>query len=304
MPGHLARNPGDLYHLHFPNPTGELSWLAVRPRAPMVITYHGDVIRQKALMPFYSPFIHAVLGGANVIMPSSNNMILRSPFLQQHRDRCTVVPLGIDLEPFLRAEQHATEAAALRARYPGPIVLFVGRLVHYKGLHVLFEAMRTIEATLLVLGDGPSRAELERQSRELGLEKRVVFAGMISPDDIVGWMAAADIGVLPSILPNESFGLSMVELMACGIPVVCTELGTGTSLVNQHDESGFVVEPGNPVVLGAAITRLLTDQPLRRRMGVAARARAVRMFSTDAMMTAVKEIYAVAAERWRAARPK
>jgi len=291
MAWHLGRIPADLHHMHFPNPTGELSWLAARPQAPMVITYHGDIVRQKMLMPFYSPIVNAVLGGAAAIMPSSNAMIERSSMLQRHRERCSVVPLGIDLEPFLAVDRHAARIAEIRARHPGPIVLFVGRLVHYKGLQVMFEAMRSIPATLLVLGDGPYRAELERRRDELGVGDRVVFAGMIPPADIVPWMGAADVGVLPSIRSNESFGLSMVEIMACGVPVVCTELGTGTSLVNQNGESGFVVAPERPQELAEAVNRLLGDEALRRRLADGARARAIRMFSTDAMMRTIASIY-------------
>ena len=301
MARHLARLPADLHHLHYPNPTGELSWLAVRPRAPMVMTYHGDVIRQAAVMPFYGPFVHRVLAGASVIMPSSENMIRRSKFLQAHRERCRVVPLGIDLEPFLAADPGGAAATAMRARYAGPIVLFVGRLVRYKGLHVLIEAMKEVQATLLIVGGGPERAALEEQARAAGIAERVVFPGRIEPREVPQWMAAADVGVLPSISPNESFGLSMIEMMGCGLPIVCTELGTGTSLVNQDGESGYVVPPDDPPALAAALQRILGDERLRRRLGDQARARATRMFTTEAMMRQVAEVYATATSKRRAA---
>ena len=301
MARHLARIPADVHHLHYPNPTGELSWLAVRPRAPMVMTYHGDVIRQAPLMPFYGPFVHAVLGGAALVMPTSDNMIRRSKFLQAHRDHVRVVPLGIDLEPFLAADPRGPAASAMRARYPGPIVLFVGRLIRQKGLDVLIQAMRDVPATLLIVGNGPEREALERQVRDAGIADRVVFPGRIEPRDVPAWMAAADVGVLPSVTPAESFGLSMVEMMGCGLPIVCTELGTGTSFVNQDGESGFVVAPGDAPALAAALRRLLQDEALRRRMGEAARARAVRMFSTEAMMRQVAEVYAEVTSKRRAA---
>jgi len=289
MAHHLERIPADIHHLHFPSPTGELSWLMVRPRAPMVITYHGDIVRQKSWMPLYGPFVHAVLREAAAIMPSSQAMLENSTVLRRHRDRCRVVALGIDLEPFLRAAEHAERVAELRARHPGPIVVFVGRLVRYKGVHVLLEAMRSIRATLLVVGDGPLRAQLERLRDELGVGDRVVFAGTVP--EIVPLMAAADVGVLPSIARNESWGLAMLEMMACGVPVVCTELGTGTSQVNQDGESGFVVPPERPDALADAVNRLLEDDGLRRRLGEGARMRATRLFSTETMMRAVSDVY-------------
>lgn len=294
MAFHLARIPADIHQLHFPNPIGDLSWLAARPEAPMVVTYHGDIVRQGALMPLYGPIVHAVLRRAAVIMPSSQALIDHSAVLRRHRDRCRVVPLGIELEPFLGAGKHAERSAELRARYPGPIVLFVGRLVRYKGIHVLLEAMRSIRATLLIVGDGPCRAELERRRDELGVGDRVVFAGRVP--EVASWIAAADVGVLPSIGRNESWGLAMIEMMACGVPVVCTELETGTSMVNRDGESGFVVPPDRPDALAGAVNRLLENDALRRRLGEGARERAIRLFSAEAMMHAVAEVYDSALE--------
>jgi len=301
MPRHLASLAPDLCHHHFPNPTGEVSWLMVRPPGSMVITYHCDIIRQAAVMPVYGHFVSALLGAADVIMPTSENQIAFSKFLPRFRDKCRVVPLGIDLEPFLSVQDHAASAATFRARHQMPIILFVGRLVHYKGLDIMIDAMQQLPGTLVIVGDGPHRAVLEERHRASGLGERVAFAGRVEPRDVSAWMAAADVGVLPSILPNETFGLSMVEMMACGIPCVCTDLGTGTTFVNQHGETGLVVPPGDVGAMVAALKMLLGDEALRQRMGAAARDRAVRMFSTEAMMRAVDEAYATARSRRRQA---
>jgi glycosyltransferase involved in cell wall biosynthesis len=289
MARQLARVPADVHHLHFPNPTGELSWLATGTNTPMVMTYHGDVVRQEAWMNLYGPIVHRVLRRAAVIMPSSQASLDRSPLLVRHRDRCRVVPLGIDLEPFLAGADRAADIAALRAKYPGPLVVFVGRLVPYKGVSVLLEAMRSIPATLLVVGEGPCRGDLERQRAALGLGDRVVFTGQVP--EVVSYMAAADVGVLPSVMRNENWGLAMLEMMACGVPVVCTELGTGTSTVNRDGVSGLVVPPNQPEALAGAVRRLLEDDELRRRLGAGARERAVREFSVDTMMQRVFEFY-------------
>jgi rhamnosyl/mannosyltransferase len=294
MPSHLSRLEPDLCHHHFPNPTGEVSWLLVRPPGAMVVTYHCDIIRQAAVMPVYGHFVHALLRAADLVMPTSENQIGFSKFLPDYREKCRVVPLGVDLEPFLRAQPHGPAAVEFRARHAQPIVMFVGRLVYYKGLDIMIEAMHRIPGTLVIVGDGPYRAQLEERHRASGLGSRVVFAGRVEPRDVATWMAAADVGVLPSILPNETFGLSMVEMMACGIPCVCTELGTGTSFVNRDGETGLVVPPADAGALAAAVQRLLGDTELRRRMGEASRARAVRLFSTEAMMRAVDAVYSEA----------
>lgn len=292
MPAALARLSADVFHLHYPNPTGELSWLLARPRGAMVVTYHADVVRQAALMPLYGPFARAVLACAAVIMPTSEAYIARSPFLRPHRVKCLVVPHGVDLERFEGLQRAGGPAAALRARYGSPLVVFVGRLRYYKGLDVLLDAMPAVRGRLVIVGDGPEETRLRARTAALGLGDRVAFAGVVSDDALLAHLAAADVGVMPSTLPSEAWGMAMVEMMAAGLPVVCTELGTGTTFVNRDGESGLVVPPGDPTALAAALNRLLADEALRARLGAGARARARALFSREAMMAGVLEAYA------------
>jgi len=292
MPGALARLSADVFHLHYPSPTGEVSWLIVRPRGAMVVTYHSDVVRQAGVMPLYGPFVRAILARAAVIMPTSEAYIGRSPFLRPHRAKCLVVPHGVDLERFDDPGRFAGRAGELRARYGEPLVLFVGRLRYYKGLDVLLTAMPDVRGRLVIVGDGPEERRLRERAAALGLDGRVAFAGAVSDDDLLAHLAAADLGVLPSTLPSEAYGMAMVEMLAAGLPVVCTELGTGTTFVNRDDETGLVVPPGDPAALAAAINRVLGDDALRRRLGEGARRRARALFSREAMMAGVRDAYA------------
>jgi len=291
MPRALARLSAQIFHLHYPSPTGEVSWLAVRPRGAMVVTYHADVVRQAAVMPVYGPFVRAILARAAVIMPTSEAYIGRSPFLRPHRAKCLVVPHGVDLERFDDLERVAGRAAELRARYGEPLVLFVGRLRYYKGLDVLLAAMPEVRGRLVIVGDGAEERRLRAQTAALGLDGRVTFAGAVSDDDLLAHLAAADLGVLPSTLPTEAWGMAMVEMMAAGLPVVCTELGTGTTFVNRDGETGLVVPPGDAGALAAALNRVLGDEALRGRLAAGARSRARSLFSREAMMAGVREAY-------------
>jgi len=291
MPFHLARLEADVVHLHFPNPTGEVSWLLARPKGALVVSYYSDIVRQAAVMPVYAPFMHAVLGRADVILATSDRHIAHSRVLDRHRDRCRVVPLGIDLTPYDQLDRVAAASQALRASHRGPIVLFVGRLRYYKGLDVLLEAMSGLDATLVIVGDGPEGERLRAQHARLGLGARAVFAGAVDDDGLLEWLGAADIGVLPSTHPSEVFGLAQIEMMACGLPMVCTELGTGTSFVNVDGETGLVVAPRDPAALAGALGRLARDPGLRRTMGEAGRRRAHEVFSAPAMMKGVRRAY-------------
>jgi rhamnosyl/mannosyltransferase len=170
-------------------------------------------------------------------------------------------------------------------------VLFVGRLRYYKGLHVLLDAMPRVEGTLVLAGDGPERASLEAQARELGLAEKVRFLGDVPEERKPALYRAADVFVLPAHLRAEAFGLSMAEALASGLPCVSTELGTGTSVVNQHGVTGLVVPPGDSAALAEALTTLLTDPQRRLAYGAAARRRAVELLSMDAMVDAVERVY-------------
>ena len=112
------------------------------------------------------------------------------------------------------------------------------------------------------------------------------------PDaDLPALYHLADLFVLPASHPSEAFGLVQVEAMAAGLPVVCTELGTGTSYVNQDGVTGFVVPPRNPDALARAVNQLLGDPARRAHMAEAARQRAAAEFAMDVMVDRVLELY-------------
>jgi rhamnosyl/mannosyltransferase len=180
----------------------------------------------------------------------------------------------------------------VRARYaPKPLLLFVGRLRHYKGLNVLIDAMRTIDAQLLVIGAGMMEAEWRSQSTSLGLDERITFLGDLSDADKLPILHAADLFVLPSNNRAEAFGIVLIEAMACGLPLISTELGTGTSFVNQHEQTGLVVPPNDPAAMATAINRLLADEALRRHMGATALARAQSEFNVETMASRMLALY-------------
>jgi rhamnosyl/mannosyltransferase len=296
MPVWLARLRAELFHLHFPNPTGEVSWLLARPRVPLVVTYHSDIVRQARALRLYGPFMRRILDSADVIMPTSDRYLEHSPTLREYREKCVVVPLGVDLECYEPVARRRN-GAAVNGR--APRLLFVGRLRYYKGLDVLLRAMVDVPATLVIVGDGPEGEALRGLRTELKLEERVVFAGALNDEELLDQLVLADVGVLPSTWPSEAFGLAMIEMLACGIPVVCTELGTGTSFVNQHEQTGLVVPPRDAPALAAALNRLLASPDLRRRYGASGRRRAHELFSRQAMVRGVEDVYASALARKR-----
>jgi len=290
MPATLGRLRADICHLHYPSPPGEVSWFMARPRGAMVITWHCDIVRQKAVLPVYGHFIRSVLSHTSVVMPTHEGQAEQSPFLRHIPEKIRVLPLGIELP----AADAASDGDPFRrkARWGGrPVILFVGRLVAYKGLEVLLQAMRSVDATCVIVGSGPESERLKALSGEWGLSGKVNFVGRIEPGSVPEYIAAADVGVLPSIARQETYGLAMAEMMSRGVPMVSTELGTGTSFVNLHGVTGLVVPPHDPAALAAALNRILEDPALRVQFSHAARERARALFSAEAMMQGLLSVY-------------
>lgn len=291
----LATARPDLTHLHSPYPLGEAAWLAVG-RPPMVLSYHADIVRQRRLKVVWRPLQRRVLARAARIVAGSPAVADGSPVLAEWRDRVTVVPYGIDVARFARSAEAV--AAARRARRPAGaagVVVFVGRLRYYKGLHVLVDALaRRHDVHALVVGEGPEGAPLRAQAAALGIGDRLHWLGDVPDAELPDVLAAADVFCLPATARSEAFGIAMVEAMAAGLPVVSTELGTGTSWVNRDGETGLVVPPGDAAALAAALGALVDDPARRAVLGAAARARAAAAFSRAAMVAGIAAVYDMA----------
>lgn len=255
----------DVINLHMPYPPGDVVARAVGGRPALVVTYHSDIVRQRRLLRVYRPLLERTLTGAQRIIVTSRRYLETSALLRPHAARCRVVPLAVDPARFATVELE--EIARIRRLYPAPIVLSVGVLRYYKGLHHLMRAMPAVDASLVVVGDGPERAALEALAEQLEIAGRVHFAGRVADEDLPCYYQAADVFVLPSHLRSEAFGIVLLEAMAAGLPLITTEIGTGTSEVNRHGSTGFVVPPADAQALARALNVLLTTRHLREYFG-------------------------------------
>ncbi|MCB8982260.1 MAG: glycosyltransferase [Ardenticatenaceae bacterium] len=285
LPRLLRRLDADIVHLQFPYPLGELSQWLVGGKRPFLISYQSDVVKQQAILRLYDPLLRRILRRASRILASSPNYIDSSPYLRPLADHCTIVPLGIDPQPFLQVAPLTLPPSDL------PTLLFVGRHRYYKGVDTLIRAMPDIAARLLIAGDGPMRPAWEALAAELDLGERVTFLGDIGDVDLPRLYAAADVFVLPSNVRAEAFGLVLLEAMASGLPCVTTEVGTGTSFVVQDGQTGLVVPPQDEGALATAVSHLLQHPDLRRQMGQNGRARLLAEFTTPKMVARVEAVY-------------
>jgi glycosyltransferase involved in cell wall biosynthesis len=290
-PGYLRaarESEARIWHAHFPNPLADLAVLRAPASARVVISYHSDIVRQAAAMAFYRPLLQGCLKRADKIVVATPRHIEFSTSLAPHRDKCVVIPFGIDAGRF----------AAPRALPPNipvparrPILLTVGRLVGYKGHRWLIDAMKKIEGTLWIVGTGPLEDQLRRQVSESVLNERVQFLGNVADADLPALYQACDIFVLPSITPNEAFGIVQLEAMACGKPVVSCDLKSGVPWVNQHNVTGFVVPPRDSERLGKAIQQLANDPALAKQLGEAGRQRVAAELTEEKMVARYMNLF-------------
>jgi glycosyltransferase involved in cell wall biosynthesis len=291
-PGMVSRirNSGaSLVHIHLPNPAAILAYLASGHRGPLVVTYHSDTVKQKVLGRMFEPFLNAALRKSAAIIATSPNYLATSPVLQAFRDRCHVIPYGIDTAQFEQCSPDAVRS--VRERLGDRLVISVGRLVYYKGFDVLIRAMADVRGKLVIVGEGPLRSELQSLAARLGVTDKVVFAGEVNNAGVMPYYHAADLFALASVARSEAFGIVQIEAMAAGLPVVNTSLDSGVPFVSLAGESGLTVPPGDAPALAAAINRLLDDQSLRQSLGQAGVRRARREFSLDTMLRRTLSLY-------------
>jgi glycosyltransferase involved in cell wall biosynthesis len=292
FPFELARAARDVTVIHEPNPLALVSdWLAAQ-NGPLVVWFHSEVMRPRwKYRLLYRPFLRRVLRRASRIVVSSPNLMEHAAELQDFRDKCVVIPFGIDVDRLKPTAVIDGKAADIAVRFPRPRVLFVGRLVEYKGVEYLIRAMEQVDATALIVGDGPLRNSLEVLANGTNAKDRIHFPGHLSDDEVIAHLRACDVFVLPSITRAETFGVVQLEAMACGKPVVSTSLPTGVPWVNRHGETGLVVEPADVSALAGALKTLVDDPDLRERMGKAARLRVLEHFTVERMTRESSALY-------------
>jgi glycosyltransferase involved in cell wall biosynthesis len=291
LPIHLWRERADCVVLHEPNPIAGLALFLRTPSRRLIVWHHSDLVRPWWAPPTYGRVVQQSLyRRADCVIVSSPALAAGSA-LVGHARRVAVIPFGVTLERYDQVDPTTQlKADRVMAAVPGPRILFVGRLVYYKGLEVLLDAMGRCRGSLVIVGGGPLEGALRALVTEKGLAERVLFAGRVSDADLPAFYKACDVFVLPSIARTEAFGVVQIEAMAAGAPIVSTNLPTGVPWVNQDGVSGLVVPPGDSTALADALQRLLDDGPLRRRLGEGARRRAEAMFSRERMVATFKNL--------------
>ena len=209
-----------------------------------------------------------------------NKMICVSDFVKSD-----LIARGFDPDR-LEVVSNCIEMPLPREQTEQDYILFVGRLVATKGVPYILRAMKDVDSRLVICGDGPSRASLERMTVKLGIENRVTFEGRVSEERKADLFAGCKMLVMPSLF--ESLGLAAAEAMSYGKPVIASTSGGLPGVVG---DGGLIVAPRNSRQLAEAIRRLLDDDALRHSLGVKAKERAAQ-YSWDLAVEKIENIYA------------
>lgn len=278
----------DVINYHFPWPFMDLVHFTARMHKPTVVTYHSDIVRQKNLLRLYSPLMHRFLGQADRIVAASPNYLATSQVLKHYRNKTVVVPYGLDKSSYPVPTDTCVEG--WRQRFGERFFLFVGVMRYYKGLHILLEAAQGTGYPIVIVGAGPLEQELREQAAALGLD-HVHFVGRLGEEDKVALLQLCTAILFPSHLRSEAFGISLLEGAMYGKPMISSEIGTGTSYINMHNETGLVVPPSDPLAFRAAM-RTLWDNPLQAlAMGQKAALRYEQLFTAEQMGRQMAKIY-------------
>ena len=232
-----------------------------------------------------------LLKRADAILVATQAHIDSSPYLREFREKCVIVPYGIDPAAY-EQRPHLTPLQDHLHDKSAKKILFTGRLVYYKGADVLLEAFAKIRenAELFLAGNGVLEQTLKERAAALGIAERVHFLGRRMTPELRDMFADCDVFVLPSVANSEAFGIVQLEAMVYGKPVINTALPTGVPMVSLHGETGLTVPPADPDSLAQAMGTLLSDDALRARYGKAARERVLSDFSLDTVMEKTRAV--------------
>jgi glycosyltransferase involved in cell wall biosynthesis len=268
---------------------GWLGRRASKERPRLVTSWYGVELRWvQSSLPWLRGFVRWALRISDAVVAISS-------YTAREIARFAKVPVQVIpyTLPFVE-----DESKTRAARGTGLRVLFVGRLVERKGVTHLIEAVRRLPAELhgrlVVIGDGPERAALEAQARAAGMADRVEIRGRVSDAELRAAYAASDALVLPSIVDargdTEGLGVVLLEAMSYGVPVVASDIGGITDIV-EHGKSGLLVPPGDPDQLAAALERLARDPGLVARLGAAGEQRVRSAFGWPEIMAKWERLY-------------
>jgi len=312
-----SENPFDVVHAHTSFPAGFAGALMrIRKKVPLVITSHGSEIRRPMEGPMLSMLryllVRFAFSRADAVIGASRELAELSIRFGADRGSTFSVANATDGDKF----HPGVDGSPIRNKYgidaDSVVVLFVGHFEAVKGIHLFVRAARKLldrhpALKFLAVGAGKEEGSVMRLADELGVRDSFVFAGAIDNDEVPAHVAAADVAVFPSLA--EATSIACLEVMACGCPVVVSDVG-GLPEIVEDGETGLIVDFGIDSISGHddpnlpdetvsaladAVDRFIEDEAFRKEVGRRAAEKVSSEFTWNGYVTRVEEIYERAA---------
>tara|TARA_B100000795_G_scaffold213854_1_gene167529 strand:+ start:4589 stop:5722 length:1134 start_codon:yes stop_codon:yes gene_type:complete len=279
----------DIIHYQFPWPFADMmALLRQRKSKPYIVSYQSDIVRQYGYYKFYKPLMNVFLSNAATVVATSQKYITSSLVLNNLKKPAVIIPNGIDCEPDPNSYQKEKEE--YEKLFGRDFFLFLGVFRYYKGLNYLLEAAKKSGLTIVIAGDGPGADVLHRFVKKNGLTN-VHFLGRVSEQQKYALIDNSKAFVLPSSERSEAYGMVLLEAARQGKAMISTELETGTSYINAHNETGLVVSPKNATELATAMEYMAVNDHEVNLMSTSAKRRFKKHFTAEKMGERYLELY-------------
>lgn len=291
LPGWMRKIKSDIIHFTFPNLFAIISYLIARPKVKVICSYHSDTYRKRFLSLFYKLFLIKFFKKVDKIIISDEDFLRNSEILKRFRNKCEVIPYGVDIKKFNNLGDIEQKICEFNERYGYDLILYRGNLNSCEGIDYLIKAMRDVNAKLLIIGDGPLRKKLESLTKEKDINEKVIFLGDVPPYESRAYLHSSLMLVSPLLSPSDDFEVNQLEAFASGIPVISTDLGSIVPGTNRHRETGLVVPPEDSRALAEAINTLLKNEKLRLEFGENAKRKALKDYNIEYIGNKIFNLY-------------
>jgi L-malate glycosyltransferase len=291
--GIVKKKHVNIVHSHWLLPQGVVGALIhLCTGIPHVATIHGSDVNIINRYKMLHPLALFIMSNTTAVTVNSSytKKILES-IVYGCENKIQIIPMGIDPEKFWTSQK-------IKSPKSGKHILYVGRLIDWKGVNYLIDAMRQVldrypDVILTVVGTGPEEAALRSRAVELGIEKAIQFTGSVSPDDLIKYYQNADVFVLPSINIDgrtEALGVVLLEAMAAGCPVIGSDVG-GIPDIISDGENGFLVPERDSFSLADRIICILSDTELQEKFRINGRNKVTASFSWEIISRQFSDVY-------------
>lgn len=287
----------DIIHFHEPFPIGSILGNLPFFSSKIIVTWHSDIVKQKYIKKMIEIFQKRLLKKSDVITTTSENLQKYSTLLSTFKMKTQIIPISVDFTQLNTPIDMMP--TAIDPRIYGKYALFIGRLSYYKGIDFLLESLEGIskmnipeKITIVIAGEGDKQLRDKLLNFTSNHSVELIFIDRaVSENEKKALLQHAYLFLFPSLYSSEAFGITQLEAMACGVPVINTSLKTGVPWVSLHKVTGLTIKPFDQYALSTAIMHLFKDAQTHQVYSQNCIDRVKSLFSDKVVLSLIRELY-------------